>query len=437
MEEQLCRSCFEGAACCKCLRTLWFLQRPICIQELQSQKKEAPQTLSLCPRRTQGQRRSCRWVWLCLCSGTSLSAGAALEAPLTSRKIQQTLCKVLSSLQDVSSREVDGDDLETVVTAASRSQSKVTLNELLDTLRLLEEEPELLPPPKLFKRDRYAWIDGVSRGLSLVTSTPGQQWLHGEDRFPHGLPPPALLRGGGGETQRGHCRRRCWRGLKVLEGFSFVQPGLGSLQGEAKPCEGCGRTGVSTEGRAGYWDAVGGLGRTSTSAPKPSLRCSFGAVSAQQEPSSNSLTADNLEKFGKLNHSPGVPEDGALLSEAKLQSIISFLDEMEKSEQERPRSAASVTQREVSTGARAHLCWMGVKTLVGGISCLLVLAPGGAHHVLIPLFPVAGSPLRGGSGSLGAGIGCCHRGHQLHHETEAGSGGEEASHQPAADRPGV
>ncbi|NWR66355.1 CP131 protein, partial [Bucorvus abyssinicus] len=127
-------------------------------------------------------------------------------------------------LQDVSSRETGGEDLETVVTAGSRAPSKVTLNELLDTLRLLEEEPELLPPPKLLKKDRYAWIDG--------------------------------------------------------------------------------------------------------------------------EPSSNSLTADNLEKFGKQNHSLGVPEDGALLSEAKLQSIISFLDEMEKSEQERPRSAASATQRE-------------------------------------------------------------------------------------------
>ncbi|KAM6376948.1 centrosomal protein of 131 kDa isoform 5-T8 [Pluvialis apricaria] len=138
-------------------------------------------------------------------------------------------------LQDVSSRETGGEDLETVVTAVSRAQSKVTLNELLDTLRLLEEEPELLPPPKLFK-DRYAWVDG-------------------------------------------------------------------------------------------------------------------------QEPSSNSLTADNLEKFGKLNHSPGVPEDGALLSEAKLQSIISFLDEMEKSEQERPRSAASATQREglLSEEELAHL----------------------------------------------------------------------------------
>ncbi|XP_021270685.1 centrosomal protein of 131 kDa isoform X2 [Numida meleagris] len=138
-------------------------------------------------------------------------------------------------LQDASSRETGGEDLETVVTAVSRAQSKVTLSELLDTLRLLEEEPELLPSPKLFKKDKYTWVDG--------------------------------------------------------------------------------------------------------------------------EPVSNSLTADNLEKFGKLNHSPGVPEDGALLSEAKLQSIISFLDEMEKSEQERPRSATSATQREglLSEEELAHL----------------------------------------------------------------------------------
>ncbi|NWI75475.1 CP131 protein, partial [Dryoscopus gambensis] len=127
-------------------------------------------------------------------------------------------------LQDVSSREMGNEGLETAVAAGSGAPSKVTLNELLDTLRLLEEEPELLPPPKLLKKDRYAWMD--------------------------------------------------------------------------------------------------------------------------KEPSSNSLTADNLEKFGKLNHSPGAPKDGALLSEAKLQSIISFLDEMERSEQERPRSAASATQRE-------------------------------------------------------------------------------------------
>ena len=78
-----------------------------------------------------------------------------------------------------------------MVTAVSRAQSKVTLNELLDTLRLLEEEPELLPPPKLFKKDRYAWIDGVSRGPRLVTSTLRQQRLPGESRFPCGLPSPS------------------------------------------------------------------------------------------------------------------------------------------------------------------------------------------------------------------------------------------------------
>ncbi|XP_058140847.1 centrosomal protein of 131 kDa isoform X2 [Dasypus novemcinctus] len=41
---------------------------------------------------------------------------------------------------------------------------------------------------------------------------------------------------------------------------------------------------------------------------------------------SSSLTADNLEQLGRLG---GPPEDGALLSEAKLHSILSFLGEME------------------------------------------------------------------------------------------------------------
>ncbi|XP_066470557.1 centrosomal protein of 131 kDa isoform X7 [Tiliqua scincoides] len=137
--------------------------------------------------------------------------------------------------QDVSSGKIASEDLETMITEASRAQSKVTLNELLDTLKLLEEEPELLPQPKPCKEDKYAWIDG--------------------------------------------------------------------------------------------------------------------------EVDSNSLTTDNLEKFGKLNCSPGIPEEGTLLSEAKLQSIISFLDEMEKSEQERPRSAASASQREglLSEEELAHL----------------------------------------------------------------------------------
>ncbi|KAM9258174.1 LOW QUALITY PROTEIN: centrosomal protein of 131 kDa [Cariama cristata] len=142
-------------------------------------------------------------------------SGLADLAPAPSRDPEAE-----DKLRDVSSRETGGEDLETVVTAVGQAQSKVTLMELLDTLRLLEG-PELLPQPKLFKKRRYAWID--------------------------------------------------------------------------------------------------------------------------REPSSNSLTADN--KFGKLNHSPGVPEDGALLSEAKLR-IISFLDEMEKKSEQERRSAASATQRE-------------------------------------------------------------------------------------------
>ena len=56
----------------------------------------------------------------------------------------------------------------------------------------------------------------------------------------------------------------------------------------------------------------------------------------------SSLTADNLEKFGKLSAAAGPPEDGTLLSEAKLQSIMNFLDEMEKSGQGRPASAPQV-----------------------------------------------------------------------------------------------
>uniref|UniRef100_A0A3Q3LIG5 Centrosomal protein 131 n=1 Tax=Mastacembelus armatus TaxID=205130 RepID=A0A3Q3LIG5_9TELE len=107
---------------------------------------------------------------------------------------------------------------------SSRAQSKTTLNELLDTLKLLEGEPERLSEPKSYRKEKYAWID--------------------ED-------------------------------------------------GDA-----------------------------------------------------NSLTTDNLERHGQLSHHAALPDGGALLSEAKLQSIMSFLDEMEKSEQERPRSVTSGSHRE-------------------------------------------------------------------------------------------
>lgn len=67
-----------------------------------------------------------------------------------------------------------------------------------------------------------------------------------------------------------------------------------------------------------------------------------------QDGDSNSLTTDNVERHRQLSQTPALPDGGALLSEAKLQSIMSFLDEMEKSEQERPRSVTSGSHREVS-----------------------------------------------------------------------------------------
>lgn len=46
--------------------------------------------------------------------------------------------------------------------SSSRAQSKTTLNELLDTLKLLEEEPERLSAaPKCYHKEKYAWIDEV------------------------------------------------------------------------------------------------------------------------------------------------------------------------------------------------------------------------------------------------------------------------------------
>ncbi|XP_049996440.1 centrosomal protein of 131 kDa [Alexandromys fortis] len=118
--------------------------------------------------------------------------------------------------QDVPSQDGAREDLGALGTSRSKARARATLDELLDTLRLLEEEPEPLPRPKTYHKDRYAWT-------------------HEED-------------------------------------------------------------------------------------------------------DTNSLTADNLEKFGKLSAPPGPPDDGTLLSEAKLQSIMSFLEEMEKSGQDRPAS---------------------------------------------------------------------------------------------------
>ncbi|XP_026531533.1 centrosomal protein of 131 kDa isoform X2 [Notechis scutatus] len=130
--------------------------------------------------------------------------------------------------QDGSSGKMPSEDLDGMMSTASRMHSKIIFHDLLDTLKLLEADPEFLPPlpyqPKFSKDYKYAWIDGDLDSISLTT--------------------------------------------------------------------------------------------------------------------------DNVEKFGKLNCSLGATEEGTLLSETKLQNIMSFLDEMEKSEQERPRSIASASQQE-------------------------------------------------------------------------------------------
>ncbi|XP_057572714.1 centrosomal protein of 131 kDa isoform X15 [Hippopotamus amphibius kiboko] len=120
-------------------------------------------------------------------------------------------------LQDASSQDVAGEGLEAVGPAGNSAKSRATLDELMDTLKLLEQEPEPLPRPRAYHKDKYAWTD------------------EGDD--------------------------------------------------------------------------------------------------------ASSLTADNLEKLGKLSAATGPTEDGTLLSEAKLQSIMSFLDEMEKSGQSQLASA--------------------------------------------------------------------------------------------------
>ncbi|XP_048870934.1 centrosomal protein of 131 kDa isoform X2 [Brienomyrus brachyistius] len=124
------------------------------------------------------------------------------------------------SSQELIQRTVSLEDQQQVA-PSSRTQSKTTLNDLLDTLKLLEEDPM---EPKSYKKEKYAWID--------------------------------------------------------------------------------------------------------------------------QERDPISLTADNLERHGQLSQVSALPDGGALLSEAKLQSIMNFLDEMEKSEQERPRSVTSGSHRE-------------------------------------------------------------------------------------------
>lgn len=133
--------------------------------------------------------------------------------------------------------------------AGSRAPSKVTLNELLDTLRLLEEEPELLPPPKLLKKDRYAWTDRVSWGMRLLCPS-----LHSDGclvRNSRALPGKVVEELGGRD---GGIWRRRWRSVEVVEElFGALRAWMFAQAAHAKAGGG---TGFSPEDQAGYWGAV-------------------------------------------------------------------------------------------------------------------------------------------------------------------------------------
>lgn len=66
----------------------------------------------------------------------------------------------MSVLQEILQRSVSVED-QRQGALSSRAPSKTTLNELLDTLKLLEEEPERLSEPKSYRKEKYAWIDNV------------------------------------------------------------------------------------------------------------------------------------------------------------------------------------------------------------------------------------------------------------------------------------
>ncbi|XP_049716262.1 centrosomal protein of 131 kDa [Elephas maximus indicus] len=143
--------------------------------------------------------------------------------------------------QDTHAQDVASEHLE----VAGPTKPRVTLSELLDTLQLLEAEPEPLPQPQAYHKEKYAWID--------------------------------------------------------------------------------------------------------------------------EEDAASSLTADNLEKLGRLSAPAGPPDNGTLLSEAKLHSILSFLDEMEPSAREWPATGPQweglVLQAELASLERGSTGTTGVMRL--------------------------------------------------------------------------
>lgn len=87
------------------------------------------------------------------------SACASCQNSLCGRAFA-TMSMFCLIFQEILQRSVSVEDQRQGL-SSSRAQSKTTLNELLDTLKLLEEEPERLSAPKCYHKDKYAWIDEV------------------------------------------------------------------------------------------------------------------------------------------------------------------------------------------------------------------------------------------------------------------------------------
>lgn len=71
-------------------------------------------------------------------------------------------------LQDIHSQGERREDLAALGSTRSQARARATLDDLLDTLKLLEQEPEPLPHPKAYRKDRYAWTDEVSGHQALT-----------------------------------------------------------------------------------------------------------------------------------------------------------------------------------------------------------------------------------------------------------------------------
>ncbi|KAM6164349.1 centrosomal protein of 131 kDa [Rhynchocyon petersi] len=66
--------------------------------------------------------------------------------------------------QDTHTQDSANTDLQTL----GPTKPRVTLDELLDTLRLLEAEPEPLPRPQAYHKEKYAWVDEEDAASSLT-----------------------------------------------------------------------------------------------------------------------------------------------------------------------------------------------------------------------------------------------------------------------------